>query len=158
MTREGELAFQTVSPAPNFSSRRKVEGGSGALEGGASRPPSALEPRLWDANRDAAGVSVSLNPSPPPLGGGAGSRTGGAAAGEAIGGSAGSAPRCGGRRAARSSWSAQLPPPANAGSCSVGLASLRPACPPPEPPLPMDGLGTLGGASRSPRRARPAAA
>lgn len=44
----------------------RAERGSGAGEGGASRSLSTPEPRLWDANPDAAWVSVSLNPSPPP--------------------------------------------------------------------------------------------
>lgn len=132
-----------------------AEGGRAAGEGGARARPGA-----------AAGVSVSLNPSPPPLAvrPGLAVRTG---ADAVIGGLAGSAPRRWGRGAqgAGQQLGAQGPGRSAtvAGECGLPLAwprRVRLACPPPEPPLPPHGLGKLGGASQSqsPRRARPAAA
>lgn len=105
MTREEELASRAVSPAPRtfppsrgWAGRRRKPGRRRWGQ------PFPLRLGAADANPDAAWVSVSLNPSPPPprrLGRGLRLAGLGVVAGALIGGLAGSAPRRGGRGARR---------------------------------------------------------
>nr|CAI9711855.1 unnamed protein product [Rangifer tarandus platyrhynchus] len=112
--------------------------------------------------RTLLGECVFKSETPAPSAAGAGALAGWATAGAVIGGPAGSALGVGVAGHREPSCALRLGCAAvcraSAASCACALASSRPACRPPEPPLTTDGLGKLGGASRSQYPVRAAAA